>query len=144
MEKSLQPQVVKLSAPSLTLTNVQIPIKKKETHIGAQSVLAKVTLPGLATVDIRLPITPLLMQEFLHLLKTCSLETKYPTLVNNILYGFPIGPMPTLSNTIIQKNHYKSEEDAALAEKYFHDEVQLVRIFRWWRPYGLHPETSMV
>jgi hypothetical protein len=33
--------------------------------------------------------------------------------------------MPTLSNTIIQKNHYKSEEDATLAEEYFHDEVQL-------------------
>jgi hypothetical protein len=112
-----------------TLTNVRTQIMKKETCIGARSVLARVIQPGRAAVDIKLPITPLLAQEFERLLNYCSLDVKYPTLVNNIVHGFPIGPMPPISHTIIQKNHYKSEEDAALAEEYFREEVLLGRMF---------------
>jgi hypothetical protein len=48
--------------------------------------------------------------------------------MKNILDGFPIGPMPVLSHTITQKNHYKSENDATLAEKYFGDGVSCGRM----------------
>jgi hypothetical protein len=36
--------------------------------------------------------------------------------------------MPSISHTIIQKNHYKSEKDVAIAEEYFQDEVQFGRM----------------
>jgi hypothetical protein len=71
------------------------------------------------------PVTPLLAHVFDAKLKLYSLCAHYPDLVNYIHFGFPMGPMPTLTSTTIHKNHYKNQLKADIAEEYFREETNI-------------------
>ena len=81
--------------------------------------------PALVPSD---PVTPLKAQSFDTLLSKFSLTEKYPTLVEFISNGFPIGPMPPVTETIIQQNHISSADDIAIVHDNFMEEVKLKRM----------------
>ena len=74
------------------------------------------------------PVTPLKAHSFKTLLTQLSLSERYPTLVHYISHGFPIGPMPPVCETIIQRNHISSSNDITIAHSNFLEEVKLSRM----------------
>lgn len=73
-------------------------------------------------------ITPYSAGAFAELLNSCNLSEKYPLLVNNLSYGFPIGEMPTLTKTIIIPNHPSISEHLDKVHEYLNTELEAHRM----------------
>jgi hypothetical protein len=82
----------------------------------------------LSAAKLNKPVTPLKKSSFQTLLARHSLAEKYPTLVQFIADGFPIGPMPPVMSTLIQKNHTAEPAKVAIIREDFVSEVSLGRM----------------
>lgn len=82
----------------------------------------------LSAAKLNRPVTPLKKSSFQTLLARHSLTEKYPMLVQFITDGFPIGPMPHITSTLIQKNHTAEPTKIAIIREDFTGEVSLGRM----------------
>lgn len=87
------------------------------------------------------PITPLRAPSFDSLLSRFHLLGKYPDLIHFIQHGFPIGPMPSVSETIIQQNHITKPNEIAIVRQDIMKEVALGRMVG---PLNVHKAQSLL
>lgn len=73
-------------------------------------------------------ITPYDPQAFNKLLSEYDLSDKYPFLVNNLTYGFPMGDMPHLTESIIIPNHPSITEHLKAVYEYINTELDAQRM----------------
>jgi hypothetical protein len=73
--------------------------------------------------------TPLRAEAFASALDYAHLSDRYPSLVHNIIHGFPIGlDMPLVSQNFLPPNHYKTMEEDQIIQKKLSNEVILGRM----------------
>ncbi|KAF5346278.1 hypothetical protein D9757_014841 [Collybiopsis confluens] len=79
------------------------------------------TPPAYAEIYSRI-ITPYNPEAFFIELSICGISDRYPLLVDNLRQGFPLGHMPTLSETIIINNHSSTIRYPEVVEEYISEE----------------------
>ncbi|KAF5390649.1 hypothetical protein D9757_002642 [Collybiopsis confluens] len=79
------------------------------------------TPPAYAEIYSRI-ITPYNPEAFFIELSICGISDRYPLLVDNLRQGFPLGHMPTLSETIIINNHSSTIKYPEVVEEYISEE----------------------
>jgi hypothetical protein len=73
--------------------------------------------------------SPLRAHVFASALENAHLTDQYPSLVHNIIHGFPIGlNMPHVSQNFLPQNHYKTVEEDQIIQAKLANEVNLGRM----------------
>jgi hypothetical protein len=73
--------------------------------------------------------TPLRAEAFASALQHAHLTHRYPSLVHDIIHGFPIGlHMPNVSQNFLPPNHYKTVEEDQIIQAKLTNEVTLGRM----------------
>lgn len=87
------------------------------------------TVPRTVGLTVDSVVTPLSPQQFDFYLSRYKLHTHYPSLINNIIIGFPIAlSIAPIKESFTPRNHYKTEEEAAIVQVKVDAEVQAGRM----------------
>lgn len=115
---------LKNCALDITVEDAKSPRLSIATSTAAPFASTRDMLQPTAIFNLSIPITPLCWKAFKSMLDACELSRSFPDLVQFIRYGFPIGPMATITQTIIQHNHARDPKSLSIIRKNFMDEVK--------------------
>jgi hypothetical protein len=128
------------SAGGLT-SPLAIPRTRNTLYTSVPSVETLTTLRRTALeTDYHRIVTPYNTTEWSVALNKFNLQSKYPNLVHDIVFGSPIGNPPPLTYTFIPNNMASADEHSNMVDKHFQEEIAAGRLSG---PYTI-PEASLL